>query len=112
QDNTFGDLLEANNVSAWLSGHAGRGSTYIRPIPGHETKLLILDTFEEHDIYRVAAFDNDLFSFMDCHQDIWPCVLITNPKNAMLIASTDPLGRLRESTHVRVLVFTDSANPI
>ena len=38
---------------------------------------------------------------------IWPLILVTNPKDAKYLAPTrEPIGRMLNSTHVRILVFS------
>ncbi|KAL2098914.1 hypothetical protein ACEWY4_005394 [Coilia grayii] len=57
--------------------------------------------------YRVLAFDHDLLSFVDLTFNEWPAVLITNPKEALYMRpGVEPLGRVRSSTHIRILVFS------
>jgi hypothetical protein len=34
-------------------------------------------------MFRVAAIDHGLFSFVDVKHNDWPIILITNPKNAL-----------------------------
>uniref|UniRef100_UPI00398E5110 transmembrane protein 62 n=1 Tax=Pristiophorus japonicus TaxID=55135 RepID=UPI00398E5110 len=59
--------------------------------------------------YRLVAFDHDLFSFVDLKFDTWPVILITNPKSALYSTpGHEPLGRIKHSTHIRVLVFSPS----
>lgn len=53
------------------------------------------------------AFDHDLFSFVDTTIGEWPLVLVTNPKNAKFLApSREPIDRMLNSTHIRILVFS------
>eukprot|EP00698_Gefionella_okellyi_P009562 TRINITY_DN2441_c0_g1_i1.p1 TRINITY_DN2441_c0_g1~~TRINITY_DN2441_c0_g1_i1.p1 ORF type:complete len:762 (-),score=130.38 TRINITY_DN2441_c0_g1_i1:269-2323(-) len=56
--------------------------------------------------YRLIAFDHDLMSFVDAELDQWPVILLTNPKPANYLSSTEPLSRIRQSTHIRMLVFS------
>lgn len=44
---------------------------------------LELADWKHNRIFRVAAFDHGLFSFVDVIHDSWPVVLITNPKHAL-----------------------------
>ncbi|XP_035671997.1 transmembrane protein 62-like isoform X6 [Branchiostoma floridae] len=61
--------------------------------------------------YRLLAADHDMLSFVDVKLGEWPVVLVTNPKHAMFATpSHEPLGRIRHSTHIRVLAF--SPDPI
>lgn len=53
------------------------------------------------------AFDHDLFSFVDTTIGVWPLVLVTNPKDAKFLApSREPVDRMLNSTHIRILVFS------
>ncbi|TMS21119.1 Transmembrane protein 62 [Larimichthys crocea] len=59
--------------------------------------------------YRVLAFDHDLLSFSDLRFEQWPAVLITNPKDAQYLhPGVEPLGRIRRSTHIRILAFSEA----
>ncbi|XP_057199107.1 transmembrane protein 62 [Triplophysa rosa] len=59
--------------------------------------------------YRILAFDHDLLSFSDLKFEDWPAVLITNPKDAQYLhPGVEPLDRIRSSTHIRVLAFSES----
>ncbi|XP_078591298.1 transmembrane protein 62-like isoform X8 [Branchiostoma floridae x Branchiostoma japonicum] len=61
--------------------------------------------------YRLLAADHDMLSFVDVKLGEWPVVLVTNPKHAMFATpSHEPLGRIRHSTHIRLLAF--SPDPI
>lgn len=54
--------------------------------------------------YRVLAIDHDMLSFSDLRFEQWPAVLITNPKDAQYLhPGMEPLGRIRRSTHIRLL---------
>lgn len=59
--------------------------------------------------FRLMAYDHDLLSFTDQTLNEWPLLLVTNPKNAQFSApSREPTGRMRHSTHVRILAFSPS----
>ncbi|XP_056624331.1 transmembrane protein 62 isoform X2 [Triplophysa dalaica] len=59
--------------------------------------------------YRILAFDHDLLSFSDLKFEDWPAVLITNPKDAQYLhPGVEPIDRIRSSTHIRVLAFSES----
>lgn len=48
------------------------------------------------------AVDHDMLSFVDAVKDRWPVVMITNPKEASLIAPLhEPLYLMNKSTHIR-----------
>lgn len=58
-------------------------------------------------LFRVAAVDHGLFSFVDVRFREWPIILVTNPKSAvMAMPGVEPLHRITHSTHIRALVFS------
>uniref|UniRef100_A0A671LSP4 Transmembrane protein 62-like n=1 Tax=Sinocyclocheilus anshuiensis TaxID=1608454 RepID=A0A671LSP4_9TELE len=74
------------------------------------TLELELGDWMENRRYRILAFDHDLFSFTDLTFEDWPAVLITNPKDAQYLhPGVEPLGRIRSSTHIRLLAFSESS---
>lgn len=74
------------------------------------TLELELGDWMDNRRYRVLALDHDLLSFSDLTFQQWPAVVITNPKDAQYLhPGVEPLGRLRRSTHIRVLAFSDAA---
>lgn len=73
------------------------------------TLELELGDWMDNRRYRVLALDHDLLSFSDLTFEKWPAVVITNPKDAQYLhPGAEPLGRIRKSTHIRVLAFSDS----
>jgi hypothetical protein len=60
--------------------------------------------------YRIMAMDHDILAHNDVVLGRFPAVLITNPKDARYLSKLEPLYRMRESTHIRMFVF--SPNPI
>ncbi|KAG2457518.1 TMM62 protein, partial [Polypterus senegalus] len=87
----------SSNLSVWF-GHYTT-STIVSPSPG----------IREVMRYRILAFDHDLFSFADLNFEEWPAVLITNPKSALYSNPVvEPLGKIRNSTHIRVLAFSEA----
>eukprot|EP00064_Thunnus_orientalis_P013223 superscaffoldBa00002121_g13260 len=86
-----------SNQSIWF-GHYTT-STVVSPSPGVREMMR----------YRVLAFDHDLLSFSDLKFEQWPAVLITNPKDAQYLhPGVEPLGRIRRSTHIRILAFSEA----
>ncbi|XP_034015891.1 transmembrane protein 62 isoform X2 [Thalassophryne amazonica] len=72
------------------------------------TLELELGDWMENRRYRVLAIDHDLLSFSDLRLEQWPAVLITNPKDALYLhPGVEPLGRIRRSTHIRILAFSE-----
>ncbi|KAM4625578.1 transmembrane protein 62 [Polymixia lowei] len=73
------------------------------------TLELELGDWMDNRRYRVLAFDHDLLSFSDLTFERWPSVLITNPKEAQYLhPGVEPLGRIRRSTHIRILAFSEA----
>uniref|UniRef100_A0A668AXC8 Transmembrane protein 62 n=1 Tax=Myripristis murdjan TaxID=586833 RepID=A0A668AXC8_9TELE len=73
------------------------------------TLELELGDWMDNRRYRVLAFDHDLLSFADLRFEQWPAVLITNPKEAQYLhPGVEPLGRIRRSTHIRILAFSEA----
>ncbi|XP_077529231.1 transmembrane protein 62-like [Haemaphysalis longicornis] len=68
---------------------------------------LVLADWKYSRVFRVAAVDHGLFSFVDVRYREWPIILVTNPKSVVsYIPSVEPLSRISRSTHIRVLVFS------
>ncbi|XP_076833795.1 transmembrane protein 62 isoform X2 [Brachyhypopomus gauderio] len=78
----------------------------------HSTGTLELELGDWMDNrrFRILALDHDLLSFSDLTFEDWPAVVITNPKEAQYLhPGVEPLGRIRSSTHIRILVFSPAA---
>ncbi|KAM9787266.1 transmembrane protein 62 isoform X2 [Syngnathus typhle] len=76
----------------------------------HGTLELELGDWMDNRRYRVLAFDHDLLSFSDLRFEKWPAVVITNPKDAQYLHPVrEPLDRIRRSTHIRILAFSEAA---
>ncbi|GAB0096777.1 Neurotransmitter-gated ion-channel ligand-binding domain [Sergentomyia squamirostris] len=68
---------------------------------------LELGDWKDNRMFRLAAIDHGMFSFVDLHHNDWPIVLITNPKNALFNNPQREDIRLQtESTHIRMLAFS------
>ncbi|XP_078000950.1 transmembrane protein 62-like [Glandiceps talaboti] len=95
---------------AYLSGHLHDLRGYVSQLctvqKSGTLELEVVD-WKANRAYRIAAFDHDLFSFVDVRHGQWPVILITNPKDARYMAPKhEPLGRVKHSTHIRFLVFS------
>lgn len=78
----------------------------------HSTNVLELELadWKHGRMYRLAAIDHSLFSFVDVRHGDWPVILITNPKNALMVMpEAEPIYRIKNSTHIRVLVYSPTA---
>ncbi|KAJ2805575.1 hypothetical protein H4S07_003985 [Coemansia furcata] len=130
---TFAQL--ARGVSVFLCGHlhqlVGGIGAQLQAYKAHEGYWeLEIGDMKEHALYRVYAVDHDLVSFVDVTLPVGhlpmpnpqmldatvegpiphpPVVLVTNPKDARyLLPQHEPLGIMRQSTHIRVLVWADA----
>lgn len=55
------------------------------------------------------AVDHGMLSFVDVDHDVWPVVLITNPKHTLfLIPKAESVESIKASTHIRILTFSPS----
>ncbi|XP_050347004.1 transmembrane protein 62-like [Nymphalis io] len=69
---------------------------------------LELGDWKDNRIFRLAAIDHGLFSFIDQKHNSWPIILVTNPKHARyVLPGREPLQLIPESTHIRILAFSD-----
>ncbi|KAJ0175725.1 hypothetical protein K1T71_008884 [Dendrolimus kikuchii] len=69
---------------------------------------LELSDWKDNRMYRLAAIDHGHFSFVDQKHNLWPLVLITNPKHAKYaMPGREPLHLIPESSHIRILAFSD-----
>ncbi|CAH0702326.1 unnamed protein product [Spodoptera exigua] len=71
---------------------------------------LELGDWKDNRMYRLAAIDHGHFSFVDQKHNVWPLVLVTNPKHARYIMhGREPLQLIPDSSHIRILAFSDVA---
>ncbi|KAM3963689.1 LOW QUALITY PROTEIN: transmembrane protein 62 [Aphomia sociella] len=69
---------------------------------------LELGDWKDNRMFRLAAIDHGIFSFVDQKHNTWPLVLVTNPKHARyMMPGREPLQLIPHSTHVRILAFSD-----
>ncbi|KAI8614202.1 hypothetical protein BC830DRAFT_1128597 [Chytriomyces sp. MP71] len=110
---TFTSL--ARHVSFWLSGHLHRLVGDMRMYTRRRGFVeLEVGDMKENAVFRLVAVDHDLLSFTDEIVHIRssggngraPVVLVTNPRDARFASpGREPVHRVRQSTHVRVLVY-------
>jgi hypothetical protein len=102
-------LFKENQATAYLSGHL---HTIIGFFPYLKAKIphghleLELADFKATKKLRLLSFDHDIFSFTDFYFDQWPVIHITNPKEAKYLSENEPLYKLQNSTHIRMLLFS------
>ncbi|KAJ4461972.1 putative transmembrane protein 62 [Paratrimastix pyriformis] len=115
-------VLLSPNLTAVLDGHYHYAHMYRRT---GKILELELDAWSSQRVFRLAAFDHDLFSFIDVRlaafdHDLFSfidvryakdqvAIMITNPKDARILSPREPLYRIAQSTHVRALVFPTPA---
>ncbi|CAH2230975.1 jg3446 [Pararge aegeria aegeria] len=69
---------------------------------------LELGDWKDNRMFRLAAIDHGLFSFVDQKHNTWPLVLVTNPKHARFtLPGREPLQLMPQSSHIRILAFSD-----
>lgn len=69
---------------------------------------LELSDWKDNRMFRLAAVDHGMFSFVDYKHNKWPLVLVTNPKHSRYVMpGREPLHLIPDSTHVRLLAFSD-----
>lgn len=69
---------------------------------------LELSDWKDNRMFRLAAIDHGIFAFVDHKHNRWPLVLVTNPKHARYVMpGREPLQMISESTHIRLLAFSD-----
>lgn len=68
-----------------------------------------LGDWKYNRLVRLAAIDHQLFSFVDTHFKEFPIALMTNPKpTEHMMPKYEPVGRVRNSTHIRVIAFSNA----
>ncbi|CAG8577725.1 8687_t:CDS:2, partial [Cetraspora pellucida] len=131
---TFEDL--SNRISVYMCGHLhklafGLGDHLQIYRPTNYLELELGD-MKVNAIYRILAIDHDLISFIDVQLPLPeiplktppspaegfsvlpeklpypPIILITNPKgSAYSMKYREPVHRIKYSTHIRMLIFSD-----
>lgn len=95
---------------AHLCGHLHTFANFVTKMYGHHPDghlELELGDWKWNRMFRLMAIDHDMFSFTDTSLHHWPLILITNPINSQFVVpSQEPIGRMKYSTHIRVLVFS------
>lgn len=107
----FYDL--SRDVSVYLSGHLHRivGGLGRELYAKHANGLMDIEVNDLKDsrVFRIGAIDHDIFSFGDFQIDMDPFILITNPPDArFLMHQKLNMSMIRDSTHIRVLIFSKS----
>ncbi|KAK5643324.1 hypothetical protein RI129_007169 [Pyrocoelia pectoralis] len=96
-----------SNGLAYLCGHLHRIVPEMYTLHPEGFLELELSDWKKNRMYRLLAVDHGLLSFIDVKHRDWPVILITNPKHALfLIPYKHDLDVIRQSTHIRLLVFS------
>ena len=94
--------------TVFLSGHYHTLGGWVKKMyTMHREGFLELELadFMKNRFYRMAVFDNGMFSFADFKHGTWPVSLITNPKNPMFNLKDD-LDVQKRSTHIRIVAYS------
>lgn len=65
--------------------------------------------WKENRLFRLFVIDHNLFSIGSAKYNDFPIIVISNPKSATLLSPNEPLERIRLSSHIRFLVFSEFA---
>lgn len=52
----------------------------------------------------MCVFDHGVFTFTDVEHNVWPIILVTNPKNVLFNNPAD-LDVAKKSTHIRYVLY-------
>ncbi|XP_045678605.1 transmembrane protein 62 isoform X3 [Phyllostomus hastatus] len=106
-----GKWSEQSQYLVWTLSNIHYSFSVTRNSANNEGTLeLEVGDWKNNRRYRIFAFDHDLFSFADLIFGEWPVVLITNPKSLLYSCPKhEPLERLLQSTHIRILAFSLSS---
>ncbi|KAJ6236702.1 helicase related [Anaeramoeba flamelloides] len=106
---TFSNLMHDYRILVHLTGHLHQKNMYsILTGPKDGVIELEIADLKVHKMFRVCAFDNDLFSFHDfslAEIENRPLVLITNPLDSRFLTNISPINRIAQSKYLRVLIF-------
>eukprot|EP01080_Neovahlkampfia_damariscottae_P011835 gene11835-5165_t len=102
--------FKEHKVLAYLSGHLhtviGFFAYLKAKIPNSHLELEVAD-FKQTQKLRLLAFDHDIFSFKDFYFNQFPVILVTNPKEAKYLSENEPTYKIGNSTHIRMLIFSE-----
>ncbi|KAJ6243077.1 transmembrane protein [Anaeramoeba flamelloides] len=99
------DILREERIFAYLSGHTHHYGNYLQKLDSKTNIIQASARAIKWREYRIVAIDNDIVNFIETDLDEWPKLLPTNPKNALFISKHEPLERISQSTHIRVLIY-------
>nr|XP_039259686.1 transmembrane protein 62-like [Styela clava] len=100
--------LVGKRGGVYLAGHLHKycGRSEIYAVNPHGFLELELEDWKDNKMYRIAAIDHDIFSFTDLKYSEWPAIVLTNPKKSkFMMPNAEPIGMIKQSSHIRFLVF-------
>ncbi|CAH4029319.1 unnamed protein product [Pieris brassicae] len=104
-------IASASGSQVYVCGHLhSMGGLVPKMYTKHKKGYLELELgdWKDNRMYRLAAIDHGMFSFVDQRHNTWPVILVTNPKHAKYaIPGREPLSLIPDSTHIRILAFSD-----
>ncbi|GBP87324.1 Transmembrane protein 62 [Eumeta japonica] len=88
----------------YVCGHLHAMGGLVREMYTRQRKGFLeleLEDWKDNRMYRLAAIDHGIFSFVDQKHNVWPVILVTNPKHAQffITAPEDVLERKLEIEH-------------
>ncbi|UJR30002.1 hypothetical protein I4U23_017548 [Adineta vaga] len=94
-----------NHAIVYLNGHLHSGIKHL--YTRHSSGLLEfeLGDWKSNRRFRLITIDSGLLSFEDYRFNQPIYAIISNPKAAKFQTSREPLNRLSQSTHIRILIF-------
>ena len=106
-DKSF-DQGKFSQASLYLNGHLHNNGIADRKLYARQGSLLELEIgdMKKPNSMRIVAVDHNLISFLDSNADKKSFVVLTNPKDStFLLPQKEPLEAIKDSTHIRMLVF-------
>lgn len=100
-------IAEDENGMAYLCGHLHTLAGLVPHMYAlqHDSYLeLELGDWKSTRVYRVAAIDHGIFTFVDVKHNKWPVILITNPKDALFHIPHREEARMQLGTFKGILM--------
>ncbi|CAF0901873.1 unnamed protein product [Adineta ricciae] len=102
--NGLDELME--HAVAYLNGHLHSGIKHLYARHSNGLLELELGDWKDNRRFRLITLDSGILSFEDFRFDQPIYAVISNPKAAKFKTSREPLSRLSESTHIRIVIFS------
>ncbi|CAF0755501.1 unnamed protein product [Didymodactylos carnosus] len=94
------------NALAYLNGHLHAGIPHLYALHSNGLLELELGDWKVHRLFRLVTIDGGLLAFTDFQYNKSIYAVITNPKRAKYKTPRESLYRLKQSTHIRILIFS------